>query len=115
MSFYGERQCYKYFIKDGTGTDVNVRVAQFSGLISYTFTPKTIPERYDDAEFKKAEFGNSALVITPVDRSGKPSTGLYYLCVFSHMTSTYSLLVMETPVKQAFKYLEDGWDEGGEL
>ena len=70
-----------------------MRVAQFSGLISYTFNPKSIPERFDDGLYKSAEFGNSALAISPIDRKGSSQTGLYYLCIFSHMTSTYSLLV----------------------
>jgi len=39
VSFYGERQCYKYFVKDSS-TDVNVRFAQFSGISSLTFNPK---------------------------------------------------------------------------
>ena len=92
-------------------TDVNVRVAKYSGILSYVFNHKTVPARYDDALFKSADFGNSALVISAVDRAPRDiATGLYYLCVFSHMTSTYSVLVYETPVNQTYHHLEDGWD-----
>lgn len=92
-------------------TDVNVRVAKYSGILSYVFNPKTVPARYDDALFKSADFGNSALVISAGDRAPRDiATGLYYLCVFSHMTSTYSVLVYETPVNQTYHHLEDGWD-----
>ena len=106
-------------------TDINVRVAKYSGILSYVFNPKTVPARYDDALFKSADFGNSALdalfksadfrnsalVISAGDRAPRDiATGLYYLCVFSHMTSTYSVLVFETPVNQTYHHLEDGWD-----
>ena len=92
-------------------TDVNVRVAKYSGILSYVFNPKTVPARYDDALFKSADFVNSALVISAVDRAPRDiATGLYYLCVFSHMTSTYSVLVFETQVNQTYHHLEDGWD-----
>ena len=115
MSFYGERQCYKYFVKD-SNTDVNVRFAQFSGISSLTFNPREIPKKFEDAVYRKAEFGNAALVISPRDRQANATTtGLYYLCVFSHMTATYSVQIIETPVSQPFHYLEDGWDEAGEV
>jgi hypothetical protein len=94
---------------------VNVRVAIFSGMVSYTFNPRTIPERFDDGQFKNAESGNSAILVTPEDRKGNNQVGLYYACVFAHMTSTYSVQVFESPVTQTFRYLEDGWDEIGEV
>jgi hypothetical protein len=91
---------------------VNVRFAQFSGIASITFNPREIPLKFEDAVYKKAEFGNTALVITPRDRSvNATTTGLYYLCIFSHMTATYSIQIIETPVSQAYHTLEDGWDE----
>jgi hypothetical protein len=90
VSFYGERQCYKYYVKDAR-TNVNVRVAVFSGMVSYTFNPKNIPESFDNAKYKNAESGNSVIVVTPADRSGSSNVGLYYACVFAHMTSTYSV------------------------
>jgi hypothetical protein len=31
------------------------------------------------------------------------------------MTATYSVKILETPVTQVFKYLEDGWDEASEV
>jgi len=97
-------------VKDSK-TDINVRVAKYSGILSYVFNPKTVPARYDDALFKSADFGNSALVVSANDRAPRDiATGLYYLCVFSHMTSTYSVLVYETPVNQTYHHLEDGWD-----
>ncbi len=77
---------------------MNVRFAIFSGIASFTFTPKDIPLKYEDAVYKKADFGNAALVITPRDRQVNATlTGLYYLCVFSHMTATYSVQIIETP------------------
>ena len=35
VSFYGERQCYKYFVKD-SNTDVNARFAQFRDISPLT-------------------------------------------------------------------------------
>ena len=64
VSFYGERQCYKYFVKD-SATDVYVRFAQFSGISSITFNPREIPGKFEEAVYRKAEFGNAAIVITP--------------------------------------------------
>ena len=93
-----------------------MRFAQFSGISSLTFNPREIPKKFDDAVYRKAEFGNAALVISPRDRQANATTtGLYYLCVFSHMTATYSVQIIETPVTQPFHYLEDGWDEAGEV
>jgi hypothetical protein len=98
VSFFGEKRCYKYFIKDAN-TDVSVRIAMYSGVASYTFTPNKIPDKFEEALYKGAEFGNSALLITPRDRAiNATSTGLYYLCFFSHMTSTYSIIVTESPI-----------------
>lgn len=113
VAFYGDRQCYKYYVKDAK-SNVNLRVAIFSGLVSYTFHPRVIPERFDDALFKNAEAGNSGILASPEDRKGN-AVGLYYACVFSHMTSTYSLQVYESPVDQTYRMLEDGWDEMGEV
>ena len=42
-------------------------------------------------------------------------TGLYYICVFPHMTSTYSIVVQEISADLPFKYIEDGYDENGEI
>jgi hypothetical protein len=70
VSFYGERQCYKYFVNDAN-TDINVRFAQYSGIASFSFNPKAIPLKFEDAVYKKAEFGNSALVISARNRAGK--------------------------------------------
>ena len=75
---------------------MNVRFAQYSGIASFTFNPKEIPLKFEDAVYKKAEFGNSALIISARDRAtNATSTGLYYFCVFSHMTATYSIQVIE--------------------
>jgi len=50
-------------------------------------------------------------VISPQDRSiNATKTGLYYLCMFSAMTSTYSALIQETPINATYHFLEDGWD-----
>jgi hypothetical protein len=45
VSFFGEKRCYKYFIKDAN-TDVSVRIAMYSGVASYTFTPNKIPDKF---------------------------------------------------------------------
>jgi hypothetical protein len=67
VSFYGEKQCYKYYVKD-PNTDVNVRFAIFSGIASFTFNPGSIPLKFEDAVYKRADFGNAGLVISPRDR-----------------------------------------------
>jgi hypothetical protein len=38
--------------------------------------------------------------------SNATKTGLYYLCMFSAMTSTYSVLIKETPVNAAYHFLD---------
>ena len=114
VAFYGEKQCYTYFVKE-VATDISIRLAQFSGIVSYAFNYGTIPKSFEEADFKQADFGNSELRLTPIDRGVTRATGLYYLCVFAHMTSTYSLVIMETPMDQSFHYLEDSWDQSGEV
>jgi hypothetical protein len=102
-------------VKD-PNTELNVRFAQFSGISSITFNPSNIPLKFEDAVYRKSEFGNAALVISPQDRQvNATATGLYYLCVFSHMTATYSVQIIERSASQKFHYLEDGWDEAGEV
>ena len=56
------------------------------------------------------------LVITARERQNiTATTGLYYICVFPHLTSTYSLLVQEVSPALMFKYLLDGYEENGEV
>jgi len=117
VAFYGEKQCYKYYVKEPT-SDIHIKLAQFSGIVSYTFNHDTIPDSFENSTFKQSDFGNSELVITVNDRIIAGYThleGLYYLCVFAHMTSTYSIVVEETEMDQKFHSLEDGWDQNGEV
>jgi hypothetical protein len=86
--------------------------------VSYTFNHDSIPTSFENSTFKQADFGNSELIVTVNERIQKGYThmeGLYYLCVFAHMTSTYSLVVTETEMDQKHHSLEDGWDQNGQV
>ena len=115
VAFFGERTCYKYYVQDAFKT-VQVRVQQYSGLISYAVNPRTIPLDQESAAYKTIASQNSLLKISKRERQlGKASMGLYYICVFPHMTSTFTLLVTEYDPDQTFTTLDDGYDQNGEL
>lgn len=94
VAFYGERVCYNYVIQDGK-SDVQVRVAQYSGMISYFLNPITLPSNAVEAPFSHSGTNkNSVLVISADERKSlNAERGPYYMCVEPHMTSTYSIVI----------------------
>lgn len=113
IAFSGERLCYQYYVKNAD-TDLEVRVAPFSGLLSYNLTPQRIPIDHEDGSFKFAGQGSSSLVVSSRERK-EAKTGLYYICVFAHLTSTFSLIVQEREANLTYHYLQDGYVETGEV
>lgn len=58
------------------------------------------------------------MTITAKERSrGKTGkgkeAGTYYICLFPHLTSTYSLIVSESDADADYQTLEDGFIENG--
>ena len=97
VAFYGERNCYKYYVQSPS-TDIHLKVAQFSGMVAYSFNPRLIPSdnKTKPAFSHEGTTRNSVLVISAGDRALKNSkTGDYYICIDAYMTSTYSLIVSE--------------------
>lgn len=112
VAFYGEKNCYKYYIQSAA-TDVHVKVAQFSGMVSYSLNPRVIPA--DDGKTQPAfehegTSRNSVLVVTAADRARNFKTGDYYICVDAFMTSTYSLIVTEVNPKAGYEEIFEGYD-----
>lgn len=88
----------------------------FSGVVSYTVNPGKQPIDYEDAKFKNVGPRSSELVVTSRERSeARAQTGGYYICIFPHMTSTYSLIIKEVPSSLDFEYIEDAYDKTGEI
>ncbi|CDW74582.1 UNKNOWN [Stylonychia lemnae] len=116
LVFYSEKQCYKYYVQQAK-SDVFIRVAQYSGLISYTFNPKQMLESKQKAPFQHNSTNkNSIMVVTPNDRKQSGAIqGLYYLCFFGHMTSTYSIVISELEHGADYQQLLDGHDQNGEV
>lgn len=88
----------------------------YSGLVSYSLNPDKMPIDHEDSKFKNVAIGSSRLVISKREREEADcAAGLFYLCVFPHITSTYSLKVSEVLTNQEFKQIEDEFDEVDEL
>ncbi|CDW91451.1 UNKNOWN [Stylonychia lemnae] len=115
VSFFGDKNCYKYYVQSSEN-DMVLKINQYSGLISFTINPKKPAESFDKAAFQYIGTQSSLLRITPRDRKKESQlTGLYYICAVPHMTSTYSIQISEPKLFEDFSYLEDGYDEMGEL
>ena len=84
--------------------------------MSFTVNPKKPAESFDSAVFKHVGTQNSVMVISAADRKNATQPkGLYYICAVPHITSTYSLVVSESSANQIYSYLDDGFDEMGEV
>eukprot|EP00347_Sterkiella_histriomuscorum_P008919 403343241 len=115
VAFFGDKTCYKYYVQN-TESDFVLKVQQYSGLISFTVNPKKPAESYDSAAFRYVGTQNSVLKITPNERRNvSQPKGLYYICAVPHMTSTFSIVITEPSRNQLFTYLEDSYDETGEI
>lgn len=115
VAFFGDKTCYKYYVQSNEH-DMVLKVKQYSGLLSFTVNPKKPAESYDTASFKHVGTSNTNLVISPAERKAAgQQKGLFYICAIPHMTSTYSIMVTEPSKLQLFSYLEDGYDENGEI
>lgn len=57
---------------------------------------------------------SSVLLIKPYERKQYP-IGLYYICVYPHMSSTYSIVVNELDTSRIFEFIEDGFTENGRV
>lgn len=118
VAFFGDRICYAYYVMK-EDHDLQIKVQMFSGLMSYTLNPMAPAQDYESSVFKFIGAYSSALEVTARERREKSSTGkgdgVYYLCMFPHITSTYSVLVTEVPHNNPYKYLGDGFDEVGEI
>ena len=51
VAFAGERTCYKYYVQ-AEDADVKVRMAKYSGMLSYTVNPRKMPVDYEAAAFR---------------------------------------------------------------
>ncbi len=64
---FGLKSCYKYYVQEES-SELQVRVAQYSGLISYTINPRTIPDSSNTAAFEHSQFKSSIAKITPSEK-----------------------------------------------
>ena len=108
---FGEPVCYKYIIKDSK-SDVQIRISTFSGMISYTFNPKSIPQKNQTASFAhNGTNKNSILLVTASERKKVGlSSGPYYLCIDPLMSSTYSVVIDEIQSDRKYSLIRDGHD-----
>lgn len=95
MVYFAEKRCYSYYIKDSE-KDLQVKFETFSGLYTYFINPIKIPTNDSQALYKNFSMSSSSLRITARERKiNRYSKGLHYICIFGHITSTYSILVHE--------------------
>ena len=88
----------------------------YSGLVSYGLKPNKMPIDYEDSLFKNVAASSSRLVVTSRQRKEEGcKTALFYLCVFGHITSTYSMKVTEYDTTSGIKHLEDEFQEVDEI
>ena len=54
VAFYGDKRvCYKYHIDHAEEQyDIRIKVAVFSGVITYGFHPRTMPESFEKTKHK---------------------------------------------------------------
>lgn len=115
MAFYGERTCYKYYVKNDE-YDLQLKFSMYSGLISYNLNPDKQPIDYEDAVYKFIGAASSSMIVTARERKANATTsGLYYICIFPVITSTFSFKVNEIPPNQLYYSLDDGFDEVSEI
>jgi len=63
VAYYGEQVCYRYYVKDRK-KDVIVRMNQYSGLTSYVMHFNTIPNTFEEAQYKRIGEASSSLILS---------------------------------------------------
>ena len=82
-----------------------MRLSLYSGFVSYALHPSEPPANYESALHRVENQHDSGFVLTATSRAPH-STGLYYLCVYPHLTSTYSLSLSELPHARNFEIIQ---------
>lgn len=106
---YGERVCYKYNVKRHD-TNLDVMFKMYSGLATQSINPHKLPADYHQSAFKTElpDPFDTSIRVTPEMRR-QHGTGFYFICVFAHMTSSYSLMVHETSATAGYQAMETGF------
>lgn len=79
----------------------------YSGFVNVGVFLESPPKEFsdlNDAAFKVIEPSSSEVMITPMMRkSAGHENGIYYICMFAHTQSSYSILVSEVSADTKFK------------
>jgi hypothetical protein len=78
-------------------SNLDIKIKRFSGVSSLLVNPKTVPTNSEVAKFKSIDQSDQMLRLTGKQRAeaGRGS-GQYYICMFAHTFSSFSLIVTET-------------------
>ncbi len=87
----------------------------FSGLVSFSMNPLEPPKTHLSSKFHSSGNYDTVLVIKPDDRARDQKKGINYVCVYAHLTSTYSVMIHELETKTSFTYIEDSFVEVSEV
>jgi hypothetical protein len=88
--------------------DVNFKL--YSGIATQVINPLEVPADYRDAKFEVSapDMLDTSMRLTPEMR-GEHSVGLYYICVFAHMTSSFSVIVKESEERLGYQVMQPGF------
>jgi hypothetical protein len=90
VASFGERVCYKYYIKDKS-KNLLITFTSYSGITSLTLNPRQPPNGEEDSKFKFYDWGSQQIAVTPEMRKSVGSEeGVYYICMFAHTPSSFS-------------------------
>ncbi len=71
-------------------------MSTYSGIASLYANPHAPSTSYEEAKFKSVSgLGSSSALLINSEERKESATGLYYICVLGHLTSTYTLQVDE--------------------
>lgn len=115
LVYHNSQVCYIYNIRDAS-KDIQIRTTEYSGIVSILVNPKVAPESYQNATYKTVSSSSNILTVSARERQADGNaTGQYYICVFGHITATYSIQVDEMRPNLAYKFLDDGFVENDEI
>lgn len=99
---FGQTVCYNFKV-DKAESNMDISLRRFSGVSTLLVNPKTAPAQIKDAKFVAVDGSNQFLRITQDQRAEVgPKRGQYFVCVFSHTFSSWSLTVAESSPEQQF-------------
>ena len=98
---YGEHNCYTYNVNDQL-KPLNIFLYVYSGDPDIFVNPLTLPKDIiTDSKFKSKGLFNENLEISAEERDAAGAvTGLYYICIYGEIRSSYELVVLNSDQEQ---------------